>query len=443
MIVRSAFKYRLLSFALKFIATTAFPIALAKAYSAEINGQAQLLITAIGYLSLLDAGASIGAINHGKWHSSGNQGEQAAAVLAKQGIASKGILIFGLLVSSLLFWQIILHRLVNSGLIIGAVVLTLVALIEVSTTPFKYFLYSFGRAKSSEKREVLAGLIVTPALLMSALAIYLGHVPLTIGFMIGGLLLRADRAISGLMSLREIKSMANSEDYTLNFSLDQHDKNNEKSYASQDVERGWISALQVIAILNWSTDIFLIQIFLGPSDVSDYSIYSKICAIPITLISITGPTIQLAMANATLDTKKIRRMIYFSWPAILLFGFIVTFIARELFRVLPLLVVWTGLSASPPTALIASFSMLTVLSSLAAIYAPIANGLNLFRLQFICSTVFAPANIVLSWFLATQARLGIAGVIFATVIAMSLTSCFIVPMAILSRIKKMHPSFPA
>jgi O-antigen/teichoic acid export membrane protein len=197
----------------------------------------------------------------------------------------------------------------------------------------------------------------------------------------------------------------------------------------------WISALQVIAMLNWSTDLFLIQIFLGSAAVSDYSIYSKFCAIPITLISIAGPAIQLATVKATLDVKKIKKLIFFSWPAIILLSLVLTFFARELFRALPLLAVWTGLSATPATAVIVSFSMLTVLSSLAAIYAPIANGLSLFRFQFICSAIFAPLNLLLSWFLATQARLGFSGIILATVIAMAVTSCSLVPMAILSRIK--------
>jgi hypothetical protein len=432
---RSAFKYRVLAFALKFIATTAFPIALAKAYSAEINGQAQLLIAAIGYLNLLDAGMSIGAINHGKLLGSGSQSVQAKLVLIKQGIASKRIFIFGSLLSSLLLWQALSHELVNNQLVIGAVVLAFVALIEISTTPFKYFLYSFGRAKSSEKREVLIGLIVTPALLISSLAIYLGHVPLTIGFIMGCFLLRVDRAISGLMSLREVNSLAGFNRHAFEGLLADQDKNQANHSSSQDEGRVWISALQVIAMLNWSTDIFLIQILLGSAAVSDYSIYSKFCAIPITLISIAGPAIQLATVKATLDIKKIKMLIFFSWPAIILLSLILIFFARELFRALPLLAVWTGLSATPATAVIVSFSMLTVLSSLAAIYAPIANGLSLFRFQFICSAIFAPLNLLLSWFLATQAGLGFSGIILATVIAMAVTSCSLVPMAILSRIK--------
>lgn len=435
MTARSAFKYRVLAFALKFIATTAFPIALAKAYSAEINGQAQLLIAAIGYLNLLDAGMSIGAINHGKLLGSGSQSVQAKLVLIKQGIASKRIFIFGSLLSSLLLWQALSHELVNNQLVIGAVVLAFVALIEISTTPFKYFLYSFGRAKSSEKREVLIGLIVTPALLISSLAIYLGHVPLTIGFIMGCFLLRVDRAISGLMSLREVNSLAGFNRHAFEGLLADQDKNQANHSSSQDEGRVWISALQVIAMLNWSTDIFLIQILLGSAAVSDYSIYSKFCAIPITLISIAGPAIQLATVKATLDIKKIKMLIFFSWPAIILLSLILIFFARELFRALPLLAVWTGLSATPATAVIVSFSMLTVLSSLAAIYAPIANGLSLFRFQFICSAIFAPLNLLLSWFLATQAGLGFSGIILATVIAMAVTSCSLVPMAILSRIK--------
>ena len=434
MTARSAFKYRVLAFALKFIATTAFPIALAKAYSAEINGQAQLLIAAIGYLNLLDTGMSISAINHGKLLGSGSQSVQAKLVLIKQGIASKRIFVFGSLLSSLLLWQALSHELVNNQLVIGAVVLAFVALIEISTTPFKYFLYSFGRAKSSEKREVLIGLIVTPALLISSLAIYLGHVPLTIGFVMGCFLLRADRAISGLMSLREINSLAGFNRHAFEGLLADQNKNKDHS-SSQDEGRVWISALQVIAMLNWSTDIFLIQILLGSAAVSDYSIYSKFCAIPITLISIAGPAIQLATVKATLDIKKIKKLIFFSWPAIILLSLVLTFFARELFRDLPLLAVWTGLSVTPVTALIVSFSMLTVLSSLAAIYAPIANGLSLFRFQFICSAIFAPLNLLLSWFLATQAGLGFTGIILATVIAMAVTSCSLVPMSILSRIK--------
>jgi hypothetical protein len=432
---RSAFKYRVLAFALKFIATTAFPIALAKAYSAEINGQAQLLIAAIGYLNLLDTGMSIGAINHGKLLGSGSQSVQAKLVLIKQGIASKRIFVFGSLLSSLLLWQALSHELVNNQLVIGAVVLAFLALIEISTTPFKYFLYSFGRAKSSEKREVLIGLIVTPALLISSLAIYLGHVPLTIGFIMGCFLLRADRAISGLMSLREINSLAGFNRYAFEGLIADQDKNKANHSSSQGEDRVWISALQVVAMLNWSTDLFLIQILLGPAAVSDYSIYSKFCAIPITLISIAGPAIQLATVKATLDVKKIKKLIFFSWPAIILLSLVLTFFARELFRALPLLAVLTGLSATPGTALIVSFCMLTVLSSLAAIYAPIANGLSLFRFQFICSAIFAPLNLLLSWFLATQAGLGFSGIILATVIAMALTSCSLVPVAILSRIK--------
>ena len=386
---------------------------------------------------------SIGAINHGKLLGSGSQSVQAKLVLIKQGIASKRIFVFGSMLSSLLLWQALSHELVNDQLAIGAVVLAFVALIEISTTPFKYFLYSFGRAKGSEKREVLLGLIVTPALLISSLAIYLGHVPLTIGFTIGCFLLRSDRAISGLMSFLEINSLAHFDHVALEGLLADQDKNNANLSSSQDSGRVWMSALQVIAVLNWSTDIFLIQLFLGPSAVSDYSIYSKFCAIPITLISIAGPAIQLATVKATFGAKKIKKLIFFSWPTILFLSLILTFFARELFRTLPLLAVWIGLSAAPVIALIVSFSMLTVLSSFAAIYAPIANGLSLFRFQFICSTIFAPLNLLLSWFLATQARLGFSGIILATVIAMAFTSCSLVPMAILSRIKKLDSCTPS
>ena len=84
----ASIKYRLISFAVKNISAVAFPIAIAKAYGAGVNGEVQLLIATTAYLGLLDSGMTISALNRGETQGNSPQ-EHPTSILRKQIISSK------------------------------------------------------------------------------------------------------------------------------------------------------------------------------------------------------------------------------------------------------------------------------------------------------------------------------------------------------------------
>jgi hypothetical protein len=433
-----ALKYRFFSFSVKYASSLLFPIAIAKTYGSMVNGDVQLLIAATGYLSLLDSGMTISALNRGAIHGDSLH-ENAGSTFLLQLRSSKKIFNIGILISGGLLFCAGWNRVISQEILLSASLLVAIAVLEIAVTPFKYHLYSHGLAGTVEKREAWMSIVSTLALLVWSCLILLGLLPLSIGLPIGLILLRLDRVASGLASLHDLLSIANSSvdqirlRQALRLSLPSgHNQSNHGQ------ERLWISALQVLTLFNWSADIFLIKLMIGASAVSDYSIYSKLFMVPVAIATLASPVIQSAVSKGHLSYKSFELLAILSWPCIIIVTTAIVFACNAMLSVLPFLPPLLGLSSDPSIYLLISFSYLCMLSVISGFYAPIANGLHLFKYQVIISSIFLPSNIFLSWLFGSSLRFGIVGVVAATCLTMTFTSCFMVPKKILKRLRSIH-----
>jgi O-antigen/teichoic acid export membrane protein len=210
------------------------------------------------------------------------------------------------------------------------------------------------------------------------------------------------------------------------------------SNASVNYARVWISALQVLALLNWSTDLFMIRILLGASAVSDYSILSKFFMMPSVLAALSSPVIQSAVVQGRLKAYLFRQLASYSWLLIISSSILLSSSSIFLFTSSRSAASIIGLSEPPQHLVLLAFSFLSLLSVFAGLYAPVANALGLFKPQVMIAMILLFGNILLSWFLAGPCGLGVAGVVGATALSMAVSSCSIVPVLILKQLRMQH-----
>lgn len=427
-------KYRLVSFFVKNLSAVAFPIAIVKAYGAGINGDVQLLIATTAYLGLLDSGMTISALNRGEAQSSSHQ-ENPASILRNQIKSSKKIVFIGIAIASIIIFWASSKDILGSTILFAGSLLAAISVLEVALTPFKYHLYSYGLANAVEKREALLSTACAFALSIFSVLILFGFVPLVFGLPIGLILLRADRAISGVASLSDLQAIIAVRNANKTPFKQPNPKPKKLSPYSHQVipneDRAWIFSLQILAMLNWSTDLFLIKLVGGATAVSDYSIYIKLFMLPAALVSLAYPVIQSAVSQGKLKVVQFSFLVRVSWVFIVVAGSSMAVTSNYLFKEFPFLINVIGLTEPPSLYLLACFSFYCVLFVVARLYAPVANGLRLFRYQVIVCLIFLPLNLSLSLLLGKYYGLQVVGVVGATCLTMALTSCFIVPRKIL------------
>ncbi len=429
--------YRIFSYALKFLSAISLPIAIAEGYGAMVNGQAQLIIAGTAYLGLLDSGMTITAINSGGGEKKEFGGKNYPRILTNQNKATIRVVVIGSIVTALLI--VICHRnnILSTPVSYGALTLSLTAVIEIALTPYKYLLYSEGKARTAEKREAYLCTGGAFLLVIWSLLIYTDKIPETIGLVIGFLLLRGDRVISGLVSFLEFRKIV-LRDSRLDSPRNSTHRELEDAICSNSRtnDRVWITLLQIFALLNWSADTFLVRFFVGLRAVSDYSIYYKFFMVPSTLALIASPVIQSAVYTDILSRSKFSTLFKLSLPFIFTVSSCLLGATIALINVHPRIYPALGLTSEPTISLLASFSIMSGLSVVAGVYAPIANGLRIFKYQAALSALFLPMNVLLSWFFTQELSLGIAGVVTATNITMAVTSCTLVPLRIMAGFKK-------
>ena len=269
--------------------------------------------------------------------------------------------------------------------------------------------------------------------------IFASKLSLLIALPIGLVLLRADRVASALACLRDLQSFAK-----LPVSNDTSQYGIKGQYSIQSIynddrhNRLWISALQVLALLNWSADIFLTKLIVGAAAVSDYSIYSKFFMLPVAIAALANPVIQSAVSQGRLNYSRFALIFKVSWPIIFAATALIVLFFERIVSALPSLPIGIGLSTNPSIYLLTSFCYLSVLSTISGFYAPVANGLQLFRYQVKISTIFLPSNVFFSWLLGSRCGFGMVGILAGTCLTMTITSCIMVPKEILKRLKDMR-----
>ena len=93
---------------------------------------------------------------------------------------------------------------------------------------------------------------------------------------------------------------------------------------------------------------------------------------------------------------------------------------------LPLIAIWAGTSVEPSFQLILAVGIWTTLNAVGNAVAMLLNGAQVMRFNVVSAVLMATANILLS--IALTARIGVAGVVWGSVIAYSVFT--LVPMAL-------------
>ena len=111
-----------------------------------------------------------------------------------------------------------------------------------------------------------------------------------------------------------------------------------------------------------------------------------------------------------------------------------TVTSNFLFSEFPFVINLIGLSKPPSVYLLACFSFLCALSFVGGLYAPVANGLRLFKYQVIACLIFLPLNLSLSVLLGKYYGFQIVGIVGATCLTLAFVSCFLVPVKVLANL---------
>jgi O-antigen/teichoic acid export membrane protein len=93
---------------------------------------------------------------------------------------------------------------------------------------------------------------------------------------------------------------------------------------------------------------------------------------------------------------------------------------------IPLITLWVGTSVQPSFGLILAVGIWTTLNAVGTAVAMFLNGAQVMRFQVVTAVLMATANILLS--IALTSRIGVAGVVWGSVVAYSLFT--LIPVAI-------------
>lgn len=178
-------------------------------------------------------------------------------------------------------------------------------------------------------------------------------------------------------------------------------------------------ALQLIGLLSYNIDSLIIAYFLGPPDVSTYSIALKIYSIPGIVAGFFYSGLWAAYADA--ERRSDFEWIIRTFKRSLMLGcFFVTGLTIALIFLNPFLfqLLSRGLVSSDYL-LVAGMAFFAVFSAAGGAIASLSNGLNLLKPQIVISSFAMLVNVSLS--LALVKPLGTSGPVWGTVISLALS----------------------
>ena len=184
--------------------------------------------------------------------------------------------------------------------------------------------------------------------------------------------------------------------------------------------------LQISIAVAFTSDTLVVAQVVGPTAVAEYGVTSRLFMIPVAIVAMFLSPLWPAYGEAIArgDVRWSRRTLTRS----VIVGVLCTLPISTILVVfgLPLMMLWVGPSVVPPTELLLGFGIWIVLSTIGNAVAMLLNGAHEIRIQAAAASVMAVANLVLSIWLSS--RIGVAGVIWGTVIAYGLL--VLLPMAL-------------
>ncbi len=196
--------------------------------------------------------------------------------------------------------------------------------------------------------------------------------------------------------------------------------------------------IQASIAVAFASDAIIVARILGASAVPDYAVPAKLYSFAPMLLGLALTTLWPAYREAFArgDRAWVRKTFRQSLAlAICVNGGAVILL---LFFHDELLSLWVGSTITATSSVIAGLTAWTLLNCLGGPIAMLLNGAGLIRFQAMCSVCMAAGNIVLSIYLTE--RIGVAGVIFGSVIAHSVL--VVLPSAYVAR-RHVLPRLPA
>ncbi len=176
--------------------------------------------------------------------------------------------------------------------------------------------------------------------------------------------------------------------------------------------------LQIAVAIAFSSDNIVISHILGLDSVSCYSVAMRLFMfIPMILSMILNPMwSSYGESIARGDMDWVRKTLVIS----LKMSFFISLIPSVflIFMGNAVIHIWVGYEINPPFILMAGLGIWAVLSSMGSAVAMFLNGANVVRFQVICASLMCITSIIGKIFLAKA--IGIAGIVWATVIAYTL-----------------------
>ncbi|MGL6114985.1 MAG: lipopolysaccharide biosynthesis protein [Cetobacterium sp.] len=187
---------------------------------------------------------------------------------------------------------------------------------------------------------------------------------------------------------------------------------------------GKIFIIQICGLVIFSTDNLIISRFLGIEDVGEYNIINKLFTIPTIFLTLmlvpTWPAITKAyyeknkvwLENLLLKINKVWKLVFILTILLMIFGKNIVYM-------------WTLKKIDTSISLIIIFGINTVLATYSSIYSTFLFAINPdFRIVGL-SIFQAILNILLSYIFIIYLKIGMNGVILATVFCMSLNIYFL------------------
>ena len=174
-------------------------------------------------------------------------------------------------------------------------------------------------------------------------------------------------------------------------------------------------ALQISYAVGFSSDRFVAAVVVGPVAAGDYSVVSRMFAIPagLAVAALTPLWPAYAEAIANRDVRWARATLWKSQR--LAFVSTVPLVGLMIIVGPTIVTWWTGGRLNPSFALYPSLGAFTIVFAVANVYAMLLNGAQVMKFLILTMTTMAVLNILISIYLAST--IGVAGVALGSVVA--------------------------
>lgn len=184
--------------------------------------------------------------------------------------------------------------------------------------------------------------------------------------------------------------------------------------------------VQIAALILFTTDNLIISHFIGPAEVTSYSIVNKLFSIGTALFAMLVAPYwsRTAAAKAEDNYAMIKNSIHAMYKLMAL-GVVGVIVLVVIFR--PVALIWLQKDLSYSPGLIPLMGVYAIIFMWNAIYSQIANGLSLMNVLMPVAIIQGIINIPLSLLFLLKFNMGVVGVLLGTVCA-TLVSAIITPL---------------